>query len=86
MTARTALPDRSRTNAQVLVRVIDDLLDCLELWHRAGCDDARWIAHHWHRTFAPCLGVELPAPVLVAVDARDAHEALLAWQTAVAQR
>lgn len=76
----------ARTIDLVLVRIIDDLIDCVELWHRAGCDDARWVANHWHRTVGPYLGVALPAHVRAATDARGVHEALLAWQVAVTRR
>ena len=90
MTARGTLPSGSRSIDRaidlVLARIIDDLIDSVELWHRAGCDDARWVAKHWHRTVGPCLGVALPARVLAAADARGVHEALLEWQTAVAHR
>ncbi len=71
---------------RTVVRIIDDFLDALELWHQAGCDDARWVAGHWDRTMACCLGVELPPDVRAAGDAHAVHAALLAWQTAVACR
>ena len=76
-------PRWSGRNDRLVVRVIDDLLECIELWHSAGCDDARWVVDHWHETAAPRFGVELPAPVRVATDAREMHQALLAWQAAV---
>ena len=90
MSPRSKLSPGSRSIAEPIdgrvVRIIDDLLDCVELWHRAGCDDARWVANYWRHTVAPSLGVELPAYVRAAADAREVHEALLAWQTAVARR
>jgi hypothetical protein len=90
MSPRNNLSNGSCSSATAIDRavlcILDDLLDCVEVWHRAGCDDARWVANHWHRTLAPTLGVELPAYVRAAADARAAHEALLAWQTDVARR
>ena len=90
MSARNKLSRGSRSIAGAIdakvVRIIDDLLDCVELWHRAGCDDARWVATYWQHRVTPALGVDLPAYVRSAADAREVHEALLAWQTAVTRR
>ena len=79
-------PHSSGRADRLVVRIIDDLLDCIELWHSAGCDDARWVVDNWHRTMAPRFGVELPVPVRVATEASEMHQALLAWQDAVTRR
>ena len=68
------------------VRAVDELLDRLELEHRAGRDDAGWVVDYWRRQVAPRVGVDLPADVRAARNACETHQALLGWQHLLIER
>ena len=75
-----------RETLVIVERIVEDLLDCLEGWHRLGYDDWLWVTDYWARRVAPLIDVELPRGLRAATDAADVHRALLAFQETVIAR
>ena len=81
--ARCELCGVELATLRIIGHIIDDLLECLECWHRLGYDEWKWVAEYWGNRVVPSIGVGLPAPVLAASDAAGVHRALLDWQSDV---
>ena len=84
---RSATPGRvpapDRATLVLLERLIEDVIEALELWQSAGYDDCRWVWDYWTRCVPPRSGFDPPTRVRGAENAAGLHQALLQWQDAV---